>query len=134
MLPVMGTAYKFWWLNGTVASTNNIQAGLYADDGTTKPGAAIKLGTSTLASGVSVLQYDDIADTQVGPGPCWLAIWIGGTTTTLYRGNGAGMRLTRTYQQASLAGGLPSTATPATVSTGFAAPFYVFGIQFRPSP
>jgi hypothetical protein len=134
-LPTLGTAYKFFWLNGATAATDHVQVGLYADNGSYKPGASILLGTSTLASGASVNQFDaSIAATLIGPGLCWLAIWIGGTTTTLYGSSPSAMRMTRNYQQASLTSGLPSTATPAAASQSFGVPFFVFGIQTRPSP
>lgn len=132
VLPVVGLARKLWWLNGTTASTNNIQCGVYADNGSYNPGAAIIRGTSTLASGASVLQYDDIADTQMGPGLVWLAIWFSGTTTTVQGTGGSGQRTDKAFFEQSLTGGLPATATP--VQNSGAVRIFVAGIQFRVSP
>lgn len=131
-LPVMGTAYKFWWLNGATVGTNNIQVGLYADTGAYLPGAAILRGTSTLSAGASVVQFDaSIAATLVGPGLVWLAIWFNGTTATVRCSTDNRLRLARQYEQSSLSGGLPTTTTPAAASGNRT---FIFGIQFRPSP
>lgn len=130
-LPVVGLARKLWWLNGTTASTNNIQCGVYADAGF-KPGAAIIRGTSTLASGASVLQYDDIADTVMGPGLVWLAIWFSGTTTTVQGSGSNNLRWAKGFSELSLASGLPATATP--ISNASTVRIVCHGIQFRVSP
>lgn len=125
------TIYKLFWLNGATASTNNFQVGLYADDGTSKPGAAVLRGTSTLASGANVCQYDNVTDTTIGAGVYWMAIWGSGTTATLF---GASLVVTTpayVYLESSLAAGLPTTATPASANAGR---LHVFGLVTRSTP
>jgi hypothetical protein len=124
------TIYKLFWLNGATASTNNFQVGLYADDGTNKPGAAALRGTSTLASGANVCQYDNITDTTVGAGIYWLAIWGSGTTATLFRRTGV-TSIPSAYYWETNAGGLPATATPVTGAGGA---IYMFGLVTRSTP
>lgn len=132
-IPAPCIAYKFFWLNGATASTNNIQIGLYYDDGTNQPGSSLILGTSTLASGANACQYDNITDTWIGPGIYWLAIWGNGTTTTVYRRlGGASTPFPASYMQSSLTTGLPSSATP--ISAGGSAAFHVYGIVTRSTP
>ncbi len=125
------TIRKFFWLNGATASTNNIQIGLYYDSGANKPGAAAKLGTSTLAANANVCQYDDIADTMIGAGLYWIAIWGSGTTTTIQRMPGTATSPSLAYLESSLASGLPATATPASQPTGV---YYMIGMVVRSTP
>lgn len=124
------TVKRLFWVNGAASTRQNIQVGIYDDLGN-----SIVLGTSTLASGDSQPQFDDIADTPLAAGKrYYMAIWGAGNTTTILR-----MSLTTTMQrelgmweQLSLTGGLPSTATFAT-PTGVSAPV-LFGLAFRSTP
>lgn len=125
IIPQTITIYRYWWLNGATASTDNFQVGLYNENFN-----AVKLGTSTLASGANVLQFDDIADTTIPAGRYWVAIWGSGTTATLFRSNSIVSRTNVVYLQSSIAGGLPSTATPAAGGSYFP----VFGLALRASP
>lgn len=132
-IPSACIAYKFFWLNGATASTNNIQMGLYYDDGGNQPGSSLILGTSTLAAGANACQYDNITDTWIGPGIYWLALWCNGTTTTVFRrAGGASLAFPGHYIESSLTGGLPSTATPA--AAGASARVCVCGIVTRSTP
>lgn len=122
------TVYRFFWVNGTTASTNNIQVGLYD-----RNGVAIKLGTQTLAAGVSAAQFDNIADFVLPAGEYQIAIWCNGTTThlvrfgpSLYHPRAAGL-----HQQTGLTGGLPTTATYGTIAQGYTP---IFGLALRASP
>lgn len=133
IIPSSVTVYKLFWLNGATVGTNNFQVGLYYDDGTNKPGAAVFRGTSTLAAGANACQYDNIADQTIGAGRYWLAIWGSGTTATLFRTGGAASRTGPVYLESALASGLPATATPATVSAGNGAT-YMFGLVCRSTP
>lgn len=122
------TVYRFFWVNGTTASTDNFQVGVYDTAGN-----SIKLGTSTLASGASACQFDNIADFVLYPGVYFMAIWGSGTTAHLMR-CGPTLRFMRAigvFQQSSLAGGLPTTATFATAATGY---IPIFGLALRASP
>lgn len=127
ILPIVGLARKLWWLNGTTVGTHNIQMGVYADNGY-KPGAAIVRGTSTLSAGASVLQFDDITDTQMGPGLVWIAIWFSGTTPTVQGTLASFYRVDKQFYEQSLAAGLPATATP--IQNAGALRFLFAGIQF----
>lgn len=129
------TIYRFFWLNGATASTNNIQVGVYNDNdaGTDGPGTAFLRGTSTLASGASVCQFDNVTDTPIYPGRYWLAVWGSGTTTTLFR-RAPSATLNRHisgYLESSLASGLPATATPAQNTTPY---IPIFGFTTIASP
>lgn len=129
------TIYRYFWLNGATASTNNIQVGLYNDNdsGTDGPGTSILLGTSTTASGANACQFDNVTDTALGPGRYWLAIWGSGTTTTLFRlaPTASTHRFANGYLESSLTGGLPSTATPAQNTTPY---IPVFGFTTISAP
>jgi hypothetical protein len=123
IIPQPCTMYRFFWLNGATASTNNLQVGIYNDNdaGTDGPGTAILRGTSTLASGANVCQFDNITDTPLDKGRYWLALWGSGTTTTVFRNapSATFVRYIGGYLESSLASGLPATATPAQVATPF---------------
>lgn len=132
IVPVQTTLSRFFWLNGATASTNNVQMGLYLDDGTAgAPGSSFLLGTSTLAAGASVCQFDNVTDTIVPPGRYWLALWCNGTTTTFLRNTGLGMRSTVMFDEDSLTGGLPATATPTQLGNVY---FAVCGFTTVSSP
>ena len=122
------TVYRFFWVNGTTASTDNIQVGIYDNAGN-----SLKLGTSTLASGVSQCQFDNIADYVLPAGSYLLAIWGGGTTTHLirYAPTSRFGRVMGSFQQSSLASGLPTTATLALNSSGYVP---IFGLALRSTP
>jgi hypothetical protein len=131
-IPAACTIYKLFWLNGATASTNNVQMGLYYDDGTNKPGAAVVRGTSTLAAGANICQYDNITDTTIGAGRYWIAIWCSGTTTTQFRRLISGGYPSYAYLESSIAGGLPTTATPATATSN--PPVIICGLVTRSTP
>lgn len=130
ILPAV-TVYKLFWLNGATVGTNNLQAGLYYDDGTNKPGAAVVRGTSTLSAGANVCQYDNITDTTVGAGIYWIGLWGSGTTATLFRRTTPAGVPSAHYIEAGGAGGLPATATPVS---GAQINVYVFGLVTRATP
>ena len=123
VIPMACTIYRFFWLNGATASTNNIQIGIYNDNdaGADGPGTSFLLGTSTTASGANVCQFDNVADTAIYPGRYWLAVWGSGTTTTLFRSAPTNtlQRYYNGYLESSLASGLPATATPAQNTTPY---------------
>lgn len=121
---------RFFWANGTTASTNNCQVGVYD-----KAGNAIKIGTATLASGTSAPQFDNIADFVLSPGTYFMAFWCNGTTTHILRNNGIGTRSVQALgwkQQASVATTMPTTtATFATVANSYVC---LFGLDLRGTP
>lgn len=128
-LPSRALVNRFFWCNGTTASTDNIQVGVY--DGV---GNAIVRGTSTLAAGASAPQFDNVADFWLRAGTLYyLAIWCGGTTTHIVRSTLTSSRFSRGLGilQESNAGGLQTTATFAQ-----SAQFWIglFGIAFRSTP
>lgn len=136
-LSAQATITRFYWCNGTTASTDYLQVGVYD-----AAGNSVALGTNsgspnygTLASGVSQPQFDNVADFILYPSKVYfMALRCNGTTTHLLRGvpgarfqRGMGMR-----QQASLTTGLPTTATYAAASTASYIP--LFGLTVRASP
>lgn len=122
------TVYRFFWVNGTTASTDNLQVGVY-----TNAGNSIKLGTSTTATGVSQAQFDNISDFVLPAGSYLMAIWSSGTTTHLIRAAPTSRfgRAMGAFQQSSLASGLPTTATLALNSSSYVP---IFGLALRASP
>jgi hypothetical protein len=62
VLPTATVVRRFFWSNGATAATNTVQVGLYNDDLT-----SFLLGTATVASGTSALQFDNVTDTAIAP-------------------------------------------------------------------
>jgi len=128
--------YRFFWVNGATAATDDIQVGIYNDNdaGTDGPGTSFLLGTRTIAAGANACQFDNVTDTAIYPGRYWLAIWAEGTANnTLFR-CAPTATLTRAhngYLESSLASGLPATATPAQNTTPYVP---VFGFTTIASP
>lgn len=128
------TVYRFFWVNGTTASTDYIQVGVYD-----RSGNAIKLGTGgspnygTLAATASVCQFDNVADFVLSPGGYFMAIWCSGVTTHLMRTAPTArfLRAAGTFQQSSLTTGLPTTATFAAQASAY---MPMFGLALRASP
>lgn len=118
---------RFFWANGTTAQTDNLQVGVYS-----KAGVAIVRGTSTTASGVSALQFDNVTDFTLSAGSYYIALWCSGTTTHTLRQIGTS-RFARSMGilQQTIGGGLPSTATMTNIVTIY---IPVFGLALRASP
>lgn len=119
---------RFWWLNGATVGTDNLQVGLYDN-----AFASVLLGASTLSAGTAnQIQYDNVTDTAIGPGRYWIALWCSGTTATVFRSNNTGgPRHTAIYDEDSLTGGLPATATPTSPAAVY---LPVFGFTTRATP
>lgn len=140
VLPTDTTITRFFWVNGTTASTNYVQVGVY--DST---GASIVLGTGgspnygTLAAGASQPQFDNVTDfTLAGGRLYYMALWCSGTTTHFLRAqtNTSTSRFVREmgiFEQVSLTTGLPTTASFATVAS-HGANIWMFGLTVRASP
>lgn len=123
------TVYKLWWANGATVGTDNVQVAVYLADGTDKgPGTRVIAGTSTLSAGSNAVQYDDITNAALGPGKYWIGHWCSGTTATFLR---VGNRVSPLYDEDSLAGGLPSTATPSSPASAW---LPLVGLQVRSAP
>lgn len=120
------TVYRFFWVNGATASTDNVQVGVYDNNW-----HSVKLGTQTLASGPSAAQFDNITDTVLHPGAYYMAIWCNGTTTTMLRTNPGQRFMDGIFQQNSQTSGLPTTATPIQNTNAY---FPLFGLALRASP
>ena len=102
---------RLFVINGATAS-GNVDAGLYADDGT-----RIVSSGSTAQSGTSAPQFFDITDIIISPGRYYLAVAMDTTGGTLFRSNPSVIREQQIgmAKQAS-AFPLPATATFATVT------------------
>lgn len=103
---------KVFWANGSTATTDNIDVGVYSDQF-----KLIVSGGGTLASGSNATQEVDVTDTLLQPGVYYLAFVQNGTTMTPilsnlsiagYRGLGCA-RMTSAYP-------LPSTFTPSAIT------------------
>lgn len=125
ILPVDIVVKRFWWANGTVASTNKIQIGLYREDFT-----ASKLGNQVTAAGASALQFDDIADTVIPAGRYYLAIWCNGTTATIVR-KVPGVAGLGFFQENALTTGLTDPANPIAAANQYVP---IFGLDLRGTP
>lgn len=117
------TVYRYFWLNGATASTNNLQVGVYDTEFT-----RLNAGTSTTSSGANVCQFDNVTDFALGPGRYYMALWISGTTATVFRVSAAARAGIGVYYETS--GSLPSTGTPADPGTQ-APQIPVFGLALR---
>lgn len=124
-LSVGSMVYRYFWLNGATATTNNIQIGVYRTNFT-----RVNAGTSTLASGANVLQFDNITDYYLAPGRYYMAMWANGTTVTPFAiSNTAGLGEGAYYE--TNASGLPATGTPVDPATTTTPYVPVFGLALR---
>lgn len=110
-----GTVVKLWTANGATAS-GNFDIGLY-DESFAR---LVSIG-ATAQSGTAAIQAFDITDTPVRPGRYYLGISSSAATGTLVRVSPAlgYLRAVGMVQMAS-AHPLPSTVTPATVTSSYA--------------
>lgn len=115
---------KVFWLNGTTASTDSADVGVY-----TEAGARLVSGGGTAISGTNSMQEVDVTDTLLRPGRYWLAYAQNGVTATPY-GFSTTAAVWRACGAAQMASAyvLPSTFTPAAVA-GTTIP--LFGIAAR---
>jgi hypothetical protein len=115
---------KVWWGNGTTATTDSADVGVYTETGT-----RLVSGGGTAISGASNLQEVDVTDTLLQPGRYYLAYSQSGVTATplLCAATAALARACGIVQMAT-AYPLPSTLTPAAVA-GTGLP--LFGIAAR---
>lgn len=116
---------KVWWGNGTTATTNNADVGVYTEAGTT----LLVSGGSTLIATANVVQEVDVTDTLLAPGRYWCAYAQNGTTATPM-GFAITSAVARAQGWAQMAGAVPlgATFTPAALA-GAVVPF--FGIAAR---
>jgi hypothetical protein len=120
-LPTPTIIRRFWWSNGATAATNTVQVGIYYDNLT-----SLLLGTATVASGTSALQFDNVTDTNISAGRYWMALVVNGTTTTLMRGSNLGYHGAAAYIMAA-ARPLPATLVPAAVAASSGTNIPLFG-------
>jgi hypothetical protein len=115
---------KVWWVNGTTATTNSADVGVY-----TEAGALLVSGGGTAIAGASTLQEADVTDTLLVPGRYWCAYAQNGTTATPLAVNSAAANL-RAMGCAQMASAypLPATLVPAANASAYL-PF--FGIANR---
>lgn len=110
-------AVKGFVMNGgTVAG--NLDIGIY-DEAFTR---LVSSGT-TAQSGTSVLQELDLTDTTLRRGRYYLALWGSSASSLIFRSNTPSaneLAVHGAMQQSSLASGLPSTATPVRITSGYA--------------
>jgi hypothetical protein len=121
-LPTPTIIRRFFWSNGATASTNTVQVGIYYDNLT-----SLLLGTATVASGTSALQFDNVTDTNIAAGRYWMALVVNGTTTTVMRQSNVLAHGAPTYSM-SAARPLPATLVPAiAAAAGSAVVIPLFG-------
>jgi hypothetical protein len=116
---------KVFWINGTTATTNSADCGVY-----TEAGARVVSGGGTAISGATQLQEVDVTDTLLKPGRYWLAYVQNGTTATPFTVATAATNLRSCgCAQMATAYVLPSTFTPAAAVTFSSIP--LMGIASR---
>lgn len=71
---------KMLWFNGTTVGTNNVDVGIYDNQGN-----KIVSSGSILTSGTSSFQEANITDTTIEPGLYYMAMAMDGTTDTVRR-------------------------------------------------
>lgn len=115
---------KVFWLNGTTATTDSADVGVY-----TEAGALLVSGGGTAISGASGTQEVNVTDTLLRPGRYWCAYAQNGVTATpIMSATVAGLLRAVGCAQMATAYVLPATFTPAAVAS---ANFPVFGIASR---
>lgn len=110
---------KMFTLNGATAA-GNVDIGVYSATSSNLPGTKLVAMGSTAQSGTNAIQVYDITDTTFLAGAYFLALTLDGTTGTIFRTGFTLTTILRTmacYQEATGTFGLPTTATPATVSS-----------------
>lgn len=116
---------KVWWANGTTATTDNADVGVYTEDGAT---LLVSAG-ATAISGATTLQEVDVTDTLLKPGRYWCVYNQNGVTATpiCY---GLAIPNVRAMGWTQFAGAVPlgSTFTPAAIAA-VGVPY--FGIASR---
>ncbi len=117
---------KVWAMNGTTATTDSRDIGVYDEAGTTK----LVSGGSTLIATANVVQEIDCVDTLLQPGRYWCAYVQGGITATpmAFATPAALMRAAGCAQMAGAGSTLGATFTAAAVA---GAVFPYFGISNR---
>jgi hypothetical protein len=106
--------YKLFWLNGTTATTDSADVGIYNEAGTSR---LVSAGSTAIAT-ANAVQEVDVADTLLVPGRYWMAYIQGGVTATPLGWSAAAvhMRCMGYAQQAGSGSTLGSTFTPAAVT------------------
>lgn len=117
---------KVWWFNGTTATTDSCDVGVYSESG----GTLHVSGGSTAIATADVVQEKDCTDTLLLPGRYWCAYVQGGTTATPrgYQPSAAYLRTMGCAQMAGSGSTLGSTFTPAASVSGT---MPIFGIAGR---
>lgn len=117
-LPSPFTVARFWVQNGSNA-TGNCDVGLYSEAGD----KLVSTG-STARAGATQAQYIGVTDARFGPGTYYLALALDTTAGSVGRlaGTIPTMRLGGIFQQ-DTAFALPSSMTPAALSTAYAPHF-----------
>ena len=116
---------KVWWVNGTTATTDNADVGVYTEAGTT----LLVSGGSTAIATANVVQEKDCTDTLLPPGRYWCVFNQSGTTATTMA-SAVSIGNLRMMGAAQFAGAIPlgGTFTPAACA---AAVMPYFGIAGR---
>lgn len=118
---------KVWWVNGTTATTDSADVGVYNEAGT----VLLVSGGSTAIATANVVQEIDCTDTLLKPGRYWCAYVQGGVTATPICANGIAVGTMRCLGFAQMAGSgstLGATFTPAALVSNI---FPMFGIASR---
>lgn len=119
---------KVWWYNGTTATTDSADVGVFTEDGATK---LVSSGSTAIAT-ANVLQEVDVTDTLLTPGRYWCAYIQGGVTATPFcivlAANAGVARAIGVAEQSGSGSTLGSTFTPAALSS---TTFPIFGIAAR---
>jgi hypothetical protein len=104
---------KVFWFNGTTATTDSADVGVYA-----QTGELIVSGGGTAISGASQLQEVDVADTLLRPCRYWLAyVQNGVTATPVMSATAAAILRAMGVAQMASAYPLPSTLVPAALAS-----------------
>lgn len=120
---------KVFWFNGTTATTDSVDVGVYKLDDPSSTSRVVS-GGGTLASGASGTQEVNVTDTLLPPGRYYCAYTQNGTTATPILSTAAvvTLRVAGCIQQTASGYPLPSTLSVAAVSS---ANIPLFGIASR---
>ena len=127
------TVYQLGWENGSGTMTDSCDVGIY------DTGWARKISTtSTARSGVSSLQFVDVADTALTAGGYWLVMSNTGTTANQQQGstfyaNATMSALAGVYDSATTAEPLPDPLTNMAAAATFThIPMLVIALRSSP--
>ncbi len=131
------TAYRLFICLGTTAgngTTQNLDMGIYARDGTTTAAKVVSMGTTLASTTASAVQYLNITDTFLSPGKYYLVGTMDNATVTILQQAPALANAKASGHSIVTSGAPPLGASLTIALTVATVRIPVMGISFRASP